>query len=56
MDSSTSKNTTQTRLNSYKNRGKDSNDIRRQRHQYNVSLRKVCKLKFQKKFLIYLFI
>ncbi len=48
MDSSTSKNT-QSRLNSYKNRGKDSNELRRQRNQYHVSLRKVFKLKLKKK-------
>jgi hypothetical protein len=46
MDSSASKNTT-TRLNSYKHYGKDSNELRRQRNQYHVSLRKV--FKFQSK-------
>ena len=40
MDSSTSKNT-QTRLNSYKHHGKDPDELRRRRNQYNVSLRKV---------------
>jgi len=40
MDSSTSK-SNHTRLNSYKHRGKGPDELRRQRNQYNVSLRKV---------------
>ena len=42
MDSSTSTSKNpQSRLKSYKHHGKDSNELRRQRHQNNVSLRKV---------------
>ena len=40
MDSSRSKNTN-TRLNSYKNQGKDSNELRRQRNRFTVTLQKV---------------
>ena len=49
MDSSPSKNTN-TRLRSYKNHGKDSDEGRRRRNQDNVSLRKVfiLNLKYQK--------
>ena len=40
MDSSSSKNA-HTRLNSYKHHGKDPDELRRRRNQYNVTLRKV---------------
>ena len=46
MDSSTSKNTN-SRLNSYKNHGKGPDDLRRQRNQYHVSLRKVITIKYR---------
>lgn len=40
MNSSLS-NTTNNRLQSYKHHGKDLDELRRRRNQYNVSLRKV---------------
>ena len=43
--SSNSRNTP-SRLNSYKHRGKDSHELRRQRHTNAVSLRRVIRLKF----------
>jgi hypothetical protein len=41
MDDSSASKTTQSRFNSYKHHGKDPNELRRQRQQNNISLRKV---------------
>ncbi len=48
MNSSLSKNTNN-RIQSYKHHGKDPDELRRRRNQYNVSLRKVYLINQKKK-------
>jgi len=51
MNSSLSKNTNN-RIQSYKHHGKDPDELRRRRNQYNVSLRKVYLINQKKKEII----
>jgi hypothetical protein len=54
MNSSLSKNLN-SRFQSYKHHGKDSDELRRRRNQFNVSLRKVLMIKSKNKKIRFIF-